>query len=96
MQQILEQLANDTGLTIEEAKCLFTAFAALFIARIPALKIIVDDVVDEADENIINEHISKLILLLQEQQCKAAFGNWIIPQPDAGNHKISGSNSELF
>ena len=96
MQQILEQLANDTGLTLEEAKCLFTAFAALFIARIPALKIIVDDVVEDADESIINEHISKLILLLQEQQCKATFGNWIIPQHNEANHKTSGSNIELF
>jgi hypothetical protein len=94
MQQIIEQLASDAGIGLDEAKCFFTAISGLIVARVPSLKIIIDDVATQAEDCVLKEHINRLIILLQEQQSRELFGNWIIPQRNETTHRAE--YNELF
>ena len=93
MQQIIEQLANDAGIAIDEANYIFIAITSQLVAKIPALQQVIEDVFQNVDADKLKEHINKLILLLQEQQSKETFGAWIIPKRNEikhqeGNHPL--------
>jgi hypothetical protein len=52
----------------------------LLLSKVPVLKTILEDILENADDIILKEDITKLLLFLQEQQSKERFGSWIIPQ----------------
>ena len=80
MQQIIKQLANETGITIDEVNYIFIAFSSQLVNKIPALQQVIEDVFENVEDDKLKGHINKLILHLQEQQCKETYGAWIIPQ----------------
>lgn len=94
MQQIIEQLAADAGTTVEEANIIFTAISTLLISKIPALAQIIEDVFENAEADKLKTHIRKLIIHLEEQQCKEAFSEWMLPQQNQTTHQEQGN--ELF
>ena len=79
MYQIVEQLANDTGITPDDANYIFTAIAGHLVGKIPALKQVVEDVFANADSEKLKEHINKLVVLLQ-QEGMDKFKTWQMPQ----------------
>ena len=100
MQQIIEQLASDAGIGYDQAKCIFMAISGLLMSRVPALKIVIEDIIENVDDNTIKEHIKKMIMQLQEQQGKESFADWMIPGQNETeyhnrrwNHNVG---SELF
>ncbi len=87
MQQLIEQLAKDTGVTVNEINYIFIAFSGQLVTEIPALQQVIGDVFDIVEDATLKAHIHKLILHLQEQQFKETFGAWIMPQPNEVIHR---------
>jgi len=79
MYQIVEQLANDTGVSPDDANYIFTVIAGHLVGKVPALKQVVEDVFTNADAEKLKEHINKLVVLLQ-QEGMDKFRTWQMPQ----------------
>ena len=79
MQQIIEQLALEAGVTVEEASCIFNGLSGQLICKLPALKPFIDAVFEDAADASMKGHINKLIQNLQQHQGKEMFGSWITP-----------------
>lgn len=94
MQQIIEQLSKDTGIKVEEVKSIFTAISGRLVNKVPALQQVIDDVFQNAEIEILKEHISKLIIHLQQEQCKEKYMGWNIPQCNEAIH--GQASNELF
>lgn len=90
MQQMIEQLAQDAGITTEKAAYVFKAFTGQLVCRVPALKQVIDAVFKNEEDAVMKVHINKLIQNLQHQQGKEIFGNWIMPQEQAIIHREEG------
>jgi len=80
MQQLIKEIANDTGITVDDVNYIFIAISGHLLSKIPALQQVVEDVFENAEDDTLKEHLTKLIINLQEQQRKEVFGNWKIPQ----------------
>lgn len=78
MYQIIEQLAADTGITIDDADYIFTAISGYMINKIPELKQIIEDIFTNADADQLKGHITKMITLLQEENMEQ-FKTWSTP-----------------
>ncbi|MFM9911178.1 MAG: hypothetical protein ACKVOW_17695 [Chitinophagaceae bacterium] len=87
MLQIIQQLANEAGTTVEETTIIFTAISNLLISKIPPLAQIIEDIFENAEADKLKNHIRKLIIYLEEQQCKEVFGDWIPPQQNITRHQ---------
>jgi hypothetical protein len=94
MQQILEQLACDNGISIEDAANLFTAFTGVITDKLPQLKQLIDDVFENADADILEQHINRAVDLFQQREMEK-YKSWIIPQYQTGFIKHTGGG-ELF
>lgn len=95
MQQLIEQIAGDNGISLEDAGTLFTAFTSVLIGKIPQLKQVIEDVFTNVDADLLQEHIDKAISLLQQQEANK-YKSWLpLPQQHGGN-KYTGGNGELF
>ena len=80
MQELIEQLANENNVGVDKVNHIFIAFSYQLTTKVPELKQIVDDVFANTADEILQTHINKLIIELQEQQRKKTFGKWIIPE----------------
>ena len=87
MQQIIEQLASESGISIDKANNIFIAISNRIVNKIPALQQVIEDVFENVEAAKLKEHINKLIVKLQDQQCKETFGNWILPQQNETPHQ---------
>jgi hypothetical protein len=67
MYQIIEQLASDAGITIDDAAYIFTVISDHMINKIPELRQVIEDIFTNADADKLKEHVSKMIILLQQQ-----------------------------
>lgn len=94
MQLFIEQLAKDTGITVDKANLLLKAISSQLIIKIPALQQILDDVFENAEDSQLKKNINNLINKLQEQECREKFRDWLIPQQNDVTH-LDGT-SELF
>ena len=94
MQQLIEQLAHDAGTTYDETQIIFAAIYSLLITKIPALAQVIEDVFENAEAEKLKTHIRKLIILLEEQQCREAFGASMLPQWNETKHREQ--SNELF
>ena len=93
MYQIIEQLASDTGVTIDDATYIFTVISEQMISKIPELKQVIDDIFTNADADKLKEHVSKMIVLLQQQYINK-FKAWSTPQ---ATHQIRETgNDQIF
>jgi hypothetical protein len=80
MLKSIDELANELDISVDNANCVFIAISGLLVAKVPPLKMIIEDVFENADDNTIKEDINKLIVMLQEQQSKEQFANWMISE----------------
>ena len=81
MYQIVEQLANDTGISTDDANYFFSIIAGHLVDKIPALKQVVEDVFENADPEKLKEHLNKLAVLLQ-QEGMDKFKTWQMPRQE--------------
>ncbi|MEP7374278.1 MAG: hypothetical protein ABI675_12860 [Chitinophagaceae bacterium] len=79
MYQIVEQVANDTGITPDDVNYIFSVIAGHLVGKIPALKQVVEDVFANADTEKLKEHLNKLALLLQKEDMDK-FKTWQMPR----------------
>ena len=68
MYQVLKQMANDNGLSIEDTNRIFTAFSGIIVNKIPQLKQVITDVFTNADDELLQEHINRSSALIQQQE----------------------------
>jgi hypothetical protein len=94
MVQIIQQLSLETGITVDDINNITIAILNLLASKVPAIKQVVEDVFDNVEPDELKRDINKLILMLQEQQCKETFGNWIMPQRIEITHREK--NCPLF
>lgn len=79
MNSIIEQMAIDKGIAIDEVTDIFTRFSSLLAGRLPELKQVIEDVVkDEKYPDKFKEHISKMTTLLEEKK-EEVFKTWSMP-----------------
>lgn len=79
MCQLIEQLASDSSINVNDANYIFTFISGYLVKKVPVLKQIIEDVFSEAADDKLNDHINKMMLLLQEQQCREKFRTWQMP-----------------
>ncbi len=79
MNGILEQIATDKGVDVNDIIDIFTSFSTLIINKIPELKPVIEDVFIIVDPDKLNEHITKMIVLLQEKNI-SKFKTWTMPK----------------
>ena len=94
MQQFLEQLAHDNGISIEDAGNLFTAFTSIITDKLPQLKQLIDDVFENANADVLQQHINKAITQFQQKE-SGRYKSWIIPHYQTDFIKHTGGG-ELF
>ena len=80
MCRVIDQLAIERGFTSDDANYFFICISDHLFERIPALKQVMEDVFADAPDDKLQEHISKMIILLQLQGMKA-FKTWQMPDP---------------
>lgn len=66
MQPLIKQLAADAGTTFEEAGIIVLAITSLLMTKLPALTQVIEDVFENVETGILNVHIRKLIIQLEE------------------------------
>ena len=80
MCRIIDHLANERGMKTDDANYIFTCISDHLVNIIPALKQVIEDVfADEAGDDKLREHISKMIMLLQ-QHAMETFKTWQMPE----------------
>ena len=94
MQQALEQLAYDNGISIKEAGNLFDTFTSVITDKLQQLKQLIDDVFENTDADILKQHINMSVDLFQQREMEK-YKSWIIPQYQTGFIKYTGGG-ELF
>ena len=87
MYKFSEQLANECNLSTGDVNVIMMAFLNHLLSKVPAIKQVVDDVLNNASDEILRQHINKLIVELQEQQRKETFGKWLIPERYEVTHR---------
>lgn len=68
MYQVIEQLAIDTGLSVADANRIFTEFSDIIVNKIPQLGQVINDVFANADDDLLQEHVKRLSVLIQQQE----------------------------
>ncbi|MBC7935069.1 MAG: hypothetical protein H7Y86_06890 [Rhizobacter sp.] len=63
MCQLIEKIATDKGINVEDANYIFTFISDHLLSKIPALSRVIEDVFENADESILLEHVDKAIHL---------------------------------
>ena len=79
MQKFAKQLAEEMGLTQEDAISIIISVKKHFFNKIPALRHVIDDIFEGSDNEILKTHLHKLILELQQQEHAEKFGSWGMP-----------------
>jgi len=80
MCQLIEQVANDKGINVDDANYIFTFISDYLVNKIPAFRQVIEDVFENVEAYKIKEDINKAIELIQQQQWKEKFKNYMIPQ----------------
>ena len=79
MCQLIEQLASDKGINVDDANYVFTFISSYLINKIPALSQVIEDVFENVEAHKLKEDINKAIELIQQQQWKEKFKHYMIP-----------------
>jgi len=77
---LIEQVANDKGINVDDANYIFTFISDYLVNKIPAFRQVIEDVFENVEAYKIKEDINKAIELIQQQQWKEKFKNYMIPQ----------------
>lgn len=79
MCQLIEKLAHDKGINVDDANYIYTFISGYLVNKIPALSQIIEDIFENAEADKLKEHISKAIELMQRQQWKEKFKDYMMP-----------------
>ena len=79
MCQLIEKLANDKGINVDDANYIYTFISGYLVNKIPALSQLIEDIFENAEADKLKEHISKAIELMQRQQWKEKFKDYMMP-----------------
>ncbi|MBI3720138.1 MAG: hypothetical protein HY252_16280 [Sphingobacteriales bacterium] len=90
MHRIIVELAGETGLTENQVEYLFDCFSKELVNKLPQIKQVVQDVFDETEKELLDEHLQRLVSLLQQKQL-TSFTNWNMPDT---KHPIYHTHSD--
>ena len=96
MCQLIEQIASDKGINVDDANYIFIFISAHLLSKIPALSQVIEDVFENANEGILQEHINNAIQLIQQQQWKEKFKDCLMPPQTHNYGRHQGGGGELF
>jgi len=82
MCQLIEQLASDKGINVDDANYIYTFISGYLVNKIPALSQVIEDIFENPGTDKLNEHINKAIELIQHQQWREKFKDYRMPPPD--------------
>ncbi|HQW82875.1 MAG TPA: hypothetical protein PK987_00355 [Ferruginibacter sp.] len=68
MYQDLKQFANNNGLSIADTSLIFSELSGIIISKIPQLRQVINDVITNADDELLQEHVIRLSVLIQQQE----------------------------
>ena len=88
---LIEQLAGEKGIDAKDANYIFTLITDHLANKIPALNQVIEDVFENVEPNELREHIDKAIELLQQQQWKEKFKDYVMPPQSSAHYKRGGS-----
>ena len=94
MCQLIENIAHEKGINIEDANYIFSTISEYFIQKIPAFSQVFKDVYDDKDESILQGDINSAIQLIQQQQWQEKFKN-CVEYPEENSIKRN-RGGELF
>ena len=89
MQQALEQLVYENVISIEDARSLFASFTSAITDKLPQLKQLIADVFENADADILEQHINRAVDLFQQKKI-GKNKLWILPQQQTGFIRQTG------
>ena len=89
MCKLIEKLANDKGINVDDANYIYTFISGYLVSKIPALSQLIEDIFENAEADKLKEHISKAIELMQRQQWKEKFKDYMMP-PQVHSSSNSG------
>jgi hypothetical protein len=79
MCQLIEQLASDKGINVDHANYIYTFISGYLVNKIPALSQVIEDIFENPETDKLNEHINKAIELIQQQQWREKFKDYMMP-----------------
>jgi hypothetical protein len=78
MNTIIEQIVSDKKISYDDAAYILKAISAHLASKVPALQQVIEDIFENAEADLLNEHLNKMISLLQHQNMES-FKDWRMP-----------------
>ncbi|QHS63542.1 hypothetical protein [Chitinophaga agri] len=78
MCRFIERIAADKGMLTEDVQCIVTAVTGYLVKKVPALEQVIEDVFEDAGEDLLNDHIGKMIISIQRDQWKEKFKDFLV------------------
>jgi hypothetical protein len=78
MNPIIEQIAMEKKISYDDAAHILKTFSIHLVQKIPALQQVIEDILEDAESDLLNEHLNKMISLLQHRNMES-FKNWRMP-----------------
>jgi hypothetical protein len=78
MNPIIEKIALDKKITYDDAVYILNEISGHLVRKVPALQQVIEDIFDNVEPDLLNEHLNKMISLLQQQNIES-FKNWRMP-----------------
>jgi hypothetical protein len=94
MCQLIDQLACDKGINVNDANCIYAFVADYLVTKMPQLKKVIEDIFENADHEQLQEDIGQAVLLIQREQWKEKFKDILMPTQGQVIH--ASGKGELF
>jgi hypothetical protein len=78
MNSIIEQIALDKKITYDDAAYILNEFSGHLVRKVPALQQVIEDIFDNVEPDLLDEHLNIMISLLQHRNIES-FKNWRMP-----------------
>jgi regulator of replication initiation timing len=78
MHPIIEQIALDKKISFDDAAYILNEISGHLVRQVPALQQVIEDIFENADQDLLNEHLNKMISLLQQRSMES-FKTWRMP-----------------
>jgi hypothetical protein len=93
MNCIIEQIAIDKGIAINDINDILIGFSYPLLSKVPELKEVIENIVVDEEPGKLKEHINKMVILLQDKKADV-FKTWTMPK-ETNIFRRSG-NGPLF
>ncbi|HMC87024.1 MAG TPA: hypothetical protein VKI61_15965 [Chitinophagaceae bacterium] len=78
MNPIIEQIVLDKKISYDDADYILKAISGHLVSKVPTLQQVIEDIFDNVEPDILNEHLNKMISLVQHRNIES-FKNWRMP-----------------